>query len=165
MANAAAPVGHHIMQERREMTWCYIFWTPPQLMPSDSNSLMEPSCFLQQAAEVKNYSGGKDELTLQRMAPSEPQGSKIQGRTKHTEQSHQQHGAVPGSAALLWASFTQHQFFQYNLPQGQWLSHHTVKRNKQACSLETNLHPAGEYEWMSIHILWRFLSAYHQNYR
>lgn len=114
-------------------------------MPSDS-SLMDPSCLLQQAAEVKNSSGEKDELTLQRMAPSEPQGSKVQGTTKYTEQSQQQHGEVPGSAALLQASFTQHQFFQHNLPQGQGLSHHIVKRNKQACSLEINLHPADEYE-------------------
>lgn len=49
-------------------------------MPSDSSSLMEPSCLPQQAAEVKNYSGEKDELTL---APLEPQGSKVQGTTKH----------------------------------------------------------------------------------
>lgn len=70
-------------------------------MPSDSSSLMEPSCLLQQAAEVKNYRAEKDELTQQRMAPSEPQGSKVQGTTKHTEQSQQQHGEVPGSAAVL----------------------------------------------------------------
>lgn len=51
-------------------------------MPSDSSSLMEPSCSLQQAAEVKNYSGEKAELTLQRIAPLEPQASKVQGTTK-----------------------------------------------------------------------------------
>lgn len=138
----------------------YTFWTPLQLMPSDS-SLMEPSCLLQQAAEVKNYSGEKDELTLQRMAPSEPQGSKVQGTTKCTEQSQQQHGEVPGSAALLWASINSS---STTFPKARDCLY-IVKRNKQACSLEINLHPADEYEWMSTPKLGRFLSAYHQNYR
>lgn len=85
MANAAAPVRHHARKEIGEigMSRHYIFWTPPQLMPSDSSSLMEPSCLLQQAGEVKSYNGEKDELTLQRMAPSEPQGSEGQSTTEH----------------------------------------------------------------------------------
>lgn len=97
---------------RKEMNMGgYIYWTPPQLTPSDGSDSTRAKLWrrlLRRGAEVRNCSGEEDELALQGTAPSEPHGSKVQGTTEQTYRSQQQHGQVPGSAALFSVSLAQH---------------------------------------------------------
>lgn len=121
-------------------------------MPSDGSNSMRAKLWwhlLRQAAEVRNGSGEKDELTLWRTAPSELHGSKVQGTTRQTYRSQQQHGQAPGSAVPCSASLAQHKCSQHNISQGQGLSCHKI--NKLARSPGINLHPAREYERMKRH--------------
>lgn len=87
----------------------YILRIPPSLILNKGSHLM-PAKFwcllLRQAAEMRNCSRDKDEITWWRWAPLQSYSSKVQGRTKQTYWSQQQHGQLPGSAALLSARHT-----------------------------------------------------------